>query len=55
MTFENFRKIIEFARKTGFDEFYFWGAEWWYWVKNNFPQDDNSLIWDYVKDYIKRD
>jgi hypothetical protein len=55
MTFENFKKIIEFAQKTGFNEFYFWGAEWWYWVKTNFPQDDNSLIWDYVKDYIKRD
>jgi len=28
-----FQKNIKFAKSTGFDEFYLWGAEWWYWRK----------------------
>ncbi len=28
-----FRENIEFAKKTGLDTFYLWGAEWWYWLK----------------------
>ncbi len=37
---ELFKKNIEYARKTGLNEFYLWGAEWWYWMKkkNNQPQ-----------------
>ncbi len=30
---KEFRKNIEFARKTGLDTFYLWGVEWWYWMK----------------------
>lgn len=30
---EQFRKNIDYVRKTGFDEVYLWGAEWWYWLK----------------------
>lgn len=37
---------VGFARQTGFDTFYFWGAEWWYWLKVTQNQPD---IWDYVK------
>jgi hypothetical protein len=33
MSYEKFLEIIEFSRKTGFQEFYLWGAEWWYWEK----------------------
>lgn len=33
MNLEQFRKNIEFARKTGLKEFYLWGGEWWYWMK----------------------
>lgn len=33
MNVEKFRDIIRFERETGFDEAYFWGAEWWYWMK----------------------
>ncbi len=25
-----FKNIIQYTRKTGFDEAYFWGVEWWY-------------------------
>jgi len=33
MNFEQFKKNVEFAKKTGFNTFYFWGVEWWYWLK----------------------
>jgi hypothetical protein len=40
----DFEKHIEFAKKTGFDEIYFWGTEWWYWLKTkqNFPDFWNT-------------
>lgn len=43
MNLEQFKKNIEFARKTGFDTFYLWGAEWWYWMKK---VHNDSKIWD---------
>ncbi len=30
---ERFKKIVNYAKKTGLGEFYFWGAEWWYSLK----------------------
>ncbi len=33
MDFKQFQKNIRYAKNTGFDEFYLWGAEWWYWLK----------------------
>ena len=33
MNMEQFRKNIEFAKNTGIDTFYLWGAEWWYWLR----------------------
>ncbi|MBU1031301.1 endo-1,4-beta-xylanase [Patescibacteria group bacterium] len=32
---ENFKDNIEFAKKTGFDEMYLWGVEWWYFMAQN--------------------
>lgn len=29
-TLKNFEDYVNFARKTGFDEVYLWGVEWWY-------------------------
>lgn len=46
MNFEQFQKNIEFAKKTGFDEFYLWGVEWWYWMRE---KQNNSAIWDEAK------
>jgi hypothetical protein len=45
MDLEQFKKNINFARRTGFSEAYLWGAEWWYWRK---LQGDSS-IWDEAK------
>ncbi|MBI2054165.1 MAG: endo-1,4-beta-xylanase [Candidatus Staskawiczbacteria bacterium] len=41
-----FKRNIEYARRTGLKEFYLWGAEWWYWMKEtqNKPQ-----IWNEAK------
>lgn len=30
---EQMKKNIDFARKTGFERHYLWGAEWWIWMK----------------------
>lgn len=40
MSLSQFRENIQFARKTRIDTFYFWGAEWWYWMKEkqNHPE-----------------
>ena len=46
MNLEQFKKNIEFAKKTGFDTFYLWGAEWWYWMK---MEQDQPEIWQEVK------
>lgn len=40
-----FKDTISYAKETGFDEYYFWGAEWWYYLKiNGYPE-----IWDEAK------
>jgi len=43
MNLEQFKKVINFARGTGLDEFYCWGAEWWYWLKT---KQGNPEIWE---------
>ena len=50
MSFEQFKSNIEFAKKTGFDEFYLWGAEWWYWLKT---KQNDSRIWDEARELFK--
>ena len=46
MNLEQFKEVVAFAKKTGLDEFYFWGDEWWYWMK--IKQNDAS-IWNEAK------
>lgn len=46
MDLEKFKNIIEFSSKTGFNEFYLWGAEWWYWEKE---ENNNSEYWQEAK------
>lgn len=43
MNLERFKRIIEFAEKTGEDTFYLWGTEWWYWMKE---RHNNPEIWE---------
>ncbi|MGC9031504.1 MAG: hypothetical protein ACP5H7_01985 [Minisyncoccia bacterium] len=35
MTLKELKNNINFAKKTGLDTFYFWGAEWWYFLKEH--------------------
>ncbi|MBI4159797.1 hypothetical protein HY504_01390 [Candidatus Wolfebacteria bacterium] len=35
MSIDQLRENIDFARRTGMKEAYFWGAEWWYHEKQN--------------------
>jgi hypothetical protein len=46
MNLKQFRENIEFAKKTGLDKFYLWGAEWWYWLKEKHNQPE---IWNEAK------
>ena len=43
MNLEQFQKNVEFAKRTGFSQFYLWGAEWWYWLKT---KQNNPEIWN---------
>ncbi len=45
MNIEKFDEIISFAEKTGFEEQYLWGAEWWYWMK----MKGESEYWEKAK------
>ena len=47
MSYEKFLDIIEFSRKTGFQEFYFWGVEWWYWEKE---VNNEGRFWEEARD-----
>lgn len=40
---QKFREIIDFAQKTGFQTFYLWGAEWWYWERE---VNGDSQMWE---------
>jgi len=42
---ENFKDTIEYAKKTGFSEYYLWGVEWWYYLKQN----GHPEYWEYVR------
>ncbi len=41
-----FKKNVEYAKQTGLDTFYFWGAEWWYWMKE---KQNSPEIWEEAK------
>lgn len=43
MNLERFKDVISYAKRTGLGEFYLWGAEWWYWMKE---KQNQSAIWD---------
>jgi hypothetical protein len=46
MNLKQFKSNVEFAKNTGINTFYFWGTEWWYYMKKNY---NNSEIWDEAK------
>ncbi|MDD5050676.1 MAG: beta-galactosidase [Candidatus Pacebacteria bacterium] len=46
MDINKFNTIISFAKTTGFGEQYLWGAEWWYYMKQN----GHPEFWDGAKE-----
>ncbi len=46
MNLEQFKKNVEYAKKTGLDTLYFWGAEWMYWMKE---KQNKPEIWNEAK------
>ncbi|OGC55979.1 hypothetical protein A2797_01260 [candidate division WWE3 bacterium RIFCSPHIGHO2_01_FULL_48_15] len=49
MSPEQFQKNLKFARATGFDHFYLWGAEWWVYMKEKmdvpFFYEEAKKLW----------
>ena len=46
-----FVEMMEFSRQTGFEEFYLWGVEWWYWEKET---QNNPRIWNKAKELMRQ-
>jgi len=46
LNFKEFKEIFNYIRKTGFNEVYLYGVEWWYWLKE---KQNDSRFWDFVK------
>lgn len=51
MSPRQFEKNIIFARNSGIDEAYFWGVEWWYYMKEKRGTPD---FWDIAKELWKK-
>ena len=49
MGIDKFNEVINFSSKTGFDTFYLWGAEWWYWLSMN----GHPELWDRAGELYK--
>jgi len=47
MGIDKFNEMISFSSQTGFDTFYLWGAEWWYWMKE---KQDHPEFWERAKE-----
>lgn len=46
MDTDRFEEILEIGSQSGFSEQYLWGAEWWYYMKEN----GHSEFWDRAKE-----
>jgi len=49
MNLEIFNDTVDFAAQTSFDEQYFWGAEWWYYLKT---VHNDSSFWNRTKEFF---
>lgn len=48
MSFPTFVANVEYARASRLSPVYFWGAEWWYWMK----QQGHPEFWNYMRDHV---
>lgn len=50
MSPEKLRAAVDYTRRTGVDEIYVWGTEWWWWLKiNGYPQ-----LWEVAREEFNR-
>ncbi len=47
---EKFEEILEYARGTRFERQYLWGAEWWYWLK----EQGHPAMWEKGQELFAR-
>jgi len=47
---DDFQENLVKAQESGFDEFYLWGGEWWYWLKE---KEGISSFWEEAKNLIQ--
>ena len=50
MNFNRTQSTIEYAKRTGFDEIYIWGVEWWYWLRQ---EQNDGRFWELGKSLMK--
>jgi hypothetical protein len=50
MNIDLFKENVQFAREVRLDAYYFWGVEWWYWMKTKHNQPE---IWNAAKEVFK--
>ena len=50
MNLETFKQNVEYAKETGLGKYYFWGVEWWYWMKTVHNQPE---IWNEARNIFK--
>ncbi len=50
MGLDKFNEMVRFSSKTGFDAFYLWGAEWWYWMKT---EQNRPEFWERARELFK--
>lgn len=51
MSPEKFKDTMKFIQSTGFDEFYLWGVEWWYWEKT---KQNRPIFWEMAKELYNK-
>ena len=42
---DKFQEMIELSKNSGFDSIYYWGVEWWYWMREN----GHPELWNIAK------
>ncbi len=47
-----FEDTINYAKLSGFNDYYLWGVEWWYWMKTT---QNHPEFWDYAAQVLGAD
>ncbi len=46
---ERLHEYITYAKDAGFNTYYLWGVEWWYWMKTT---QGHPEYWEFMKELI---